>query len=160
VTFAKANALLWAPTLAAAATVAAVPGLAQATREAFSFKLEPHPGSFSEASEIFATNLRVAATLLLAAVVVAAAPLARPLMDALLVAIILPNTLLVGAALGAYQSPRWLVHLPLEWAALALALGPYGRPPSRPDATPLPLAAVRTVLALSAAASFESFLTP
>jgi hypothetical protein len=160
VTFAKANALLWAPTLAAAATVVAVPGLARETRDAFGFALQPHPGSPADAAAIFIANLRVAVTLLLASVIVTVAPRATRVADAIVFAIVLPNSLLVGAALGAYQAPRWLVHLPFEWAAFAIALVPYGRPEVWQHNASVRTMLGAMVLAIGGAAGVEAFLTP
>ena len=160
-TFARANALLWIPTLTLAALTAAAPGAAEAARDALAFELQPYPGSLDEAWVIALTNARVVAAVLLAALAVAFAPLVRCFADIAVALILIPNIGLVGVAAGAYahDAPRWLVHLPLEWAALACALASYMTEregaPGRDRSGPV--AATGLVVA---AALAETYLTP
>lgn len=51
----------------------------------------------------------------------------RPALHLLVGSVAAGNTILVGAAIGAYpiDAPRWLPHLPLEWAAFAACLAAY-----------------------------------
>ena len=73
------------------------------------------------------------------------------------------NALLVGTAVGAYgvSAMRWLPHLPLEWAALAVAAAAYVDSRSGPARFS---EALRTVvlaaLLVGAAAAAEVYLTP
>lgn len=63
--FARANALLWLPTLTCAALAATVPGLAPVLRDAFAFELRPRTGSLDETVAIILANARVVATIFL-----------------------------------------------------------------------------------------------
>lgn len=126
--FLRASALLWGTTIAAALVVATLPGAAPALRDAFGFRLDAaEPGSMSDAASYFTTNLRVVAALMLAGWARSRCSGLAPLLDVLAGAVIVINAAIVGAALGAYGTPavRWLPHLPLEWAAFALASTAY-----------------------------------
>jgi hypothetical protein len=69
------------------------------------------------------------------------------------------NAALVGAALGAHGTTAvpWLVHLPLEWTALALTATHYAGS-RKAGATLGPVANVAGLL--TAAALVESYATP
>lgn len=156
------HAALWATTLAAAAVVGCVPGLAGATRDALGLALRPHPGSLEQAATILATNARATALIFIAAAVAARLrPLRAPL-DAWVIATLALNAMLVGAALGAHGTDAvpWLVHLPLEWAALARTATHYlhARGRRRRASTARSAAAVAALLV--AAALVESYATP
>ena len=152
---------LWATTLAIGAVVAAVPGLSASTRDALGLALEPHPGSLGQAASILFTNARAVAFILVAGLVVAHVRwLARPL-DAWVALTLALNATLVGAALGAYGRTAlpWLVHLPLEWTALAISATEYLRVRKGDDRLRARRAAVVLVL-LVIAAGLESYATP
>jgi hypothetical protein len=150
-------------TLAVAALTAAVPGAPSRLREAFAFSLEGgRGGSLVEAANYFATNARVVAALLLAAW--ARTRIATgALLDAPVAAMLAANVGLVGAALGAYgfRAVPWLVHLPLEWAALGATSAAYVRSRTQRlsgDATAATAGAA--ALLLAGAASAEAWATP
>jgi hypothetical protein len=75
------------------------------------------------------TNARLLAVLALAALLVAALPAWRPVLDAVVGALALVNPIAVGAALGAGGPDVALAvpQLPFEWAALAGGLALYVR---------------------------------
>jgi hypothetical protein len=133
---------LWVATLTAAALTSCIPGAAACVRVVLAFTLTPHGGSPREVAEIAGTNLRVVIGLHVTAVL----PYRAPRM--LMIALLLANATAVGAAAAAYASGslRYLVHLPLEWAA-------FGR-----AATGARLPAALAFLVLAAIA--ESYLTP
>lgn len=160
-TFLRAYALLWAATLAVALAVAVIPGVVPAARDAFAFRLDvERAGTWREALSYFLANLRVVAALVLAAWARQRSRAFRPLLDALIVAAVASNAAVVGAALGAYgiAAASWLVHLPLEWAAVALPLAAAHAPesggPSSADALACCLACIAL---LAAAAVVEAF---
>jgi len=156
-------ALLHAMTLAAAAAAVAVPGLAPAVREALDFALVPTAGSVGEMLGILATNARAALFVVAAAWCAGRLRHVRAVGDVLIAGQAALNCIAVGAALGAY-GPRalsWLVHLPLEWAALALVLTAYLESRRRPlPATALLAALLAALAVLTVAAAAESFLVP
>ena len=154
---------LWAVTLAPAAIVHASPDLAHDIRTALAFRLEPTPGTLDDALGILGTNARVTAALLLAAVAVAGLAPLRPVLDVFVITIVVANAALVGIATGAYGPAAlpWLVHLPLEWAALGTAAAEYTRAragPLRPRH--VARSAGVTALLLILAAVSETYLTP
>ncbi len=160
---AHVSSALAAATFVPAAAVAAVPRLAASTRRAFGFELQPTPGSLHEAAEIAATNARVVAAVLLAAWGVSRAPIVKPFLDALVVLVGGVNAALIGCAIGSYGigALPWLVHAPLEVAALAVAAAAYrcsrAQPPGAP---PYRSVAVGCAGLVAAAAVVESYLTP
>lgn len=154
---------LWLATLAPATAVALTPGAAATARSALNFPLQPAPPSLNEAAQIALTNARVAGAIIVCAYAVARCPAARRLLDPLLVAVVVTNAALVGIALGAYGRAAlpWLIHLPLEWTALAMALTRYLS--ARRDSVSLIVlgrtgAIVAVVVAV--AATMEVVLTP
>lgn len=126
--FLYATTLIWAATIAAALAVALVPRAATAAREAFGFTLHaPLAGSWSDVATYFVANLRVVAAVFLASWARPRCGRLRPALDALVALTAAVNAGVLGAAIGAYGSrlvPS-LLHVPLEWAALAAALGTY-----------------------------------
>jgi hypothetical protein len=154
---------LWLATLAPAATVAVTPGAAATARSALNFPLQPSPPSLNEAAQIALTNARVTGAILLAAFTVTRCHRARALLDVALLAVVAPNAVMVGVALGAYgpSGLPWLVHLPLEWAALATALTAYvtARRRTLPARDQARRAAAVGVLVVVGALA-ESLLTP
>ena len=151
---------LWGATVVPAAVVHASPELAHDVRTALAFRFEPRPGTLNEALGILGTNARVTATLLLAAFAVTRAPVVRPALDALVAVVVLTNATVVGVAIGAYGKAAlpWLVHLPVEWGALATATAAYAR--SRAGPARVRESAARTAALLVIAALIEAYLTP
>ena len=160
---AKTTALLWAVTLCAALAAASLPGVAAALRDAFAFRLDAgRPATWAEAGDYFTANLRVISALLLAAAARARGGPAT-LLDVVVTLTALGNAGMVGAAIGAYGLPAlpWLVHLPLEWAALGVVLSAYGCGRHRLlTLRALGTAAVAATLLLLAAAATEAWATP
>jgi hypothetical protein len=127
----------------------------------------PHPtltGSLSDWLGILSTNLRaLAVPFILAALRFPATRLGRTIGDAVVAALIAFSTLSVGVAIGRWGGRLivYLPHLPLEWAALSLALAAWllirtGRAPRRL----LVEFAVAIVVLLVGAASLETWATP
>jgi hypothetical protein len=118
-TFALTLTALWAITLAAAG-LGALPTLI-----APRLQLHPHAiPSMHEALVTWAHNVRVAGwPLLFAATGLYRQRWQRQLGDLLLAASLIVNGVLVGAAVAAGHGRilPYLVHLPLEWAAMALS---------------------------------------
>lgn len=156
----RVHLALWAATLSPAAIVFPSPQLAQGIRTALGFRLEPTPGTLIEALNILGTNARVTATLFLAAVAVTGLPQLRPALDAFVAVLVLGNAALVGVAIGAYGTAAlpWLVHLPLEWAALGTAASAYAC--ARAGPARFAVRTPATALLLVAAAATETYLTP
>lgn len=160
---AVAAAWLWLLTLVPAISVAAIPGAAQALRSRLSFALAPYDGSTGELLGIAASNARVVVAIALAAWVRTRLPVLGPITDILVGLVVIANTTLVGIAVGAYgtASLPWLVHLPIEWGALAIVLAlhrPHGQR-TRHTAAWAVAPAVALVL-IVAGASVETYLTP
>ena len=159
----RAHVALWTTTAAAAATVALSPPLADTMREALRFSLQPSSGSIDEALAITTANARVLGAVLLAALAVRAAPVLKPALDALVGLVVGANAVLVGIAAGTYgaRALPWLIHLPLEWAAVGTALGLYAiarrRPPGHQE---LAGAGVTIATALATGAAAETYITP
>jgi hypothetical protein len=113
------------------ATVAAavrLGGLAPAARELLGFKFAPPAASIAEAAATAAGNLRLAAAVLLAALVVRLRPGSRRPLDVVVAALAALNAGAVGLAVGAYGTRALAAlagHGPLELAAFALAGGAY-----------------------------------
>ena len=156
-----ASTAVWSMTLAVTALVAAAPGAAELVRGAFAFRLDAgRPGTWGEAAGYFATNLRVVAAIHLAAWTRARSGPLGPLIDVVVGSTVTINAAVVGAALGAYgvRALPWLVHLPLEWAALGVAVSAYaaGRREFLATSTLLRTLVSACVL-LGAAATVEAF---
>lgn len=110
---------LWAATVAGVAAGALVGG----TRPAPT--IEVTTGALFV--DVVATNARLVAAITLAAVMVAADLVWRAVLDVVIAAMLAVNMLAVGAAIGAtgVQLTVSLAHLPIEWAAFAVATAAY-----------------------------------
>jgi hypothetical protein len=97
-------------------------------RRLLGFDFDPPARRPGQTIEIAATNLRLVAAALLAALVVRGRPQLRRPLDATLAALLALNTATLGVALGAY-GPRLVgalaPHAPLELAAFSLGGGVY-----------------------------------
>lgn len=158
-----ATGALWVMTLVPAALVVAVPGAPAAVRDVLAFRLEEGQRSgVHEAVTYLTTNARVVAVILVCAWA-RSRTCAGPLLDVVVAAIIGANVGLVGIALGAYgfSAVPWLVHLPVEWAALGVASAAYaaGRAHSLSTAEIAGPAGAAALL-LAAAAMMEAWATP
>lgn len=127
----------------------------------------PHPtltGSLWDWLGILSTNLRVLAVpFILAALRFPATRVGRTIGDAIVAALMAFSPLTVGVAIGRWRGRLlpYLPHLPLEWAALSLALAGWlliraGRAPRRL----LIEFAAWIVALLIGAASVETWATP
>jgi hypothetical protein len=158
-TFALVLAALWAITLTAAG-LGALPTLI-----ASQLQLDPHATpSMHDVLVTWAHNVRVAGwPLLIAAAGLYRERWQRRLGDFLLAASLIMSGALVGAALAAGQQRilPYLVHLPLEWAAVALSATGWLLT-SRLRLTRRQLAATSTVFAvlLALAAVLETYAVP
>jgi hypothetical protein len=84
--------------------------------------------------DVLTTNGRLVGAISLAALAVALVPAWRVVLDVVVAALLGANALAIGAALGA-TGPHvagWLAHLPVEWAALAVAAALYLEARRRP----------------------------
>lgn len=142
----------------AALVVASTPQLRAEVIRRLALSFEPQPGSMRELADILIANGRVVGAILLLAA--AARRRALPLLTARVLAagLVALNATIVGAALGAYgltTMTPWLVHLPLEWAALGIAASTLA-------ATPVShlRASLAVALILVVAAAIETFATP
>jgi len=150
-------------TLGPAAIVAVAPGAPTAIRDALQLRLEPKPGDWGAALDYLTANARVIAAIFLAAWARSRSGPLGPVLDALVALVIVGNTALVGAAIGAYGPPLlpWLVHLPVEWAAMTIAGVAFVRARAGDRLRrPLRVAISTATLALVVAAIAESFATP
>jgi uncharacterized membrane protein len=163
-----AYAWVWFQTAVVAVAVAAGGSrLGDATRHLLQLKLSARtnpPPSVGRALELAAHNVSVAAWPLLLGVAGAHRHhLTRTLGDWALLASIALNTLLVGAAVGAYglRLAPYVPQLPVEWAAVALGAASWlahrHTPPSIPDGL-LRLAVIAVLLLISAA--LETWAVP
>jgi hypothetical protein len=125
------TAICVATVLFAALVAVGGPGLTEPVRRLLGAQLSPRdnpPPSLTHILALAAHNIPIAAWPLLLGVIGADRHrLARQLADTLVVACLLVNTLVVGAALGAYGAPLlpYIPQLPLEWAGLALGTGSW-----------------------------------
>lgn len=116
-------AVTWGFTLTAAIAALTLPGLAETVRDGLRLSLSAHAVNPADVLSIFARNA------LTFAIAPALAQILRPWRgglwlsggSAFLALVLIPNTLIVGLAAGAYGGRLlpFLPHLPLEWAALA-----------------------------------------
>jgi hypothetical protein len=155
----RAGVLLIALTGLGTAAGALIPGLAGTTR--------PHPtltGSTSDALGILASNIRVlAAPFLLWLLRVHSSRLRRASGDVIVLALAGVSAVTVGIALGRWRERLipYLPHLPLEWAALIVAIAAWLLIRTG-SASPRQLLALAcsVVMLLCAAAAVETFATP
>jgi hypothetical protein len=142
--------------------VAALPGAALTVRDALGFRLQPQAAGLADTVDIATANAKVAALALVGALL-ARDRIARAGFDVLLTVVLTGNMAVIGAALGAYgpQLGPWLVHLPLELAALATPAGAYlqARRTRIRHLALLTIAALTCAL-LAVAALAETYLTP
>jgi hypothetical protein len=138
-------------TATTAVTVAVLPGASAAARDAFGFTLHGTPGSLHQVLAIVLSNLASLAVLELMTLAPVLAPAA--------IVIVVLNAATVGAAIAAYgtRALPFLVHLPLEWTALGLALAPHLPDPTRLTRT---RRISEIAISLTLAALAESYLTP
>jgi hypothetical protein len=159
----------WHPTLSAGAVIGLTafgvglalvnPGLAGSTR--------PHPtlpGSLGDAAGILQNNARVlAAPFLFVVLDFPQSSLGRRAGDLIVAALTAASTIPVGIELGRWQGRLlpYLPQLPLEWAALAVAVHVWirGRRGCGPTHRLMALAGL-TLALLIAAASLETWATP
>lgn len=125
------------------------------------------PAGPSTVLELLAQNAPVALwPLALVALGWPAIPAIRTLGDLLIIAQLLGHGLLVGAALAAHDGLwRYLPHLPLEWAAIAVPAGAWLTARSRPggvalDRRALTWAGGLTGALLIAAGAVETYAVP
>lgn len=120
----RVYALLWAATALAALAVSCVASLHQLAEASIDLNLRPHARpNTANVLRLVVANAWMAWPLLVAQLGGARIAWARTLTDVALIGNLALNTILVGAALGRYGPPLvpWLPHLPVEWAALAVA---------------------------------------
>jgi hypothetical protein len=145
-----------------AVVVALVPGWAPAMRSAFGLAFRPPPPDLSTMLGYATANARPIVLLLLGAFVASRSAAGRCVFDLVVGAVLSVNVVLVGVALGAYGIGLvpWLLHLPLELAALATAAGAY-RTARRATLPPTALlrSALISALLLVAAAFVETYVT-
>lgn len=163
------NRRAWCPTVTTGAVIGLTAlgvGLAIAD-PALAGSTEPHPtltGSLGDAISIVETNARVlAAPFLLVLLGFPHSRLGRHAGDLIVLALVAASTISVGLELGRWQDRLlpYLPQLPLEWAALALAVNAWAvaRSGHITVAELAPLVAVILVL-LVGAASIETWATP
>lgn len=148
------------------------PDIAAAARSLSPLALQPSSGSGAHALAIFTHNLRVVALPLLGAAALAGLrchpqprDTLRGLLDAVLCLSLVANATLLALSLAGYGLQRlapWLPHLPVEFAALAIALDVYltARRPGALSTRALPVAAAVCTVALALAAVLETYATP
>ena len=160
------TAVILAATGAVAAVTAVVPGLAQLSRQLLPTHLDGAglDHALGQVVALVAHNGAIVAALLAAAALrTRAGRLGRALCDALAVSIVARSILLVGFVLGGQGTDLlpFLIHLPLEWAALAAGTVAWRRSFDAP-LTPSDVAhfAAAAACALLAAATLETYATP
>ena len=159
----RAYLAIWALTVATAVLVLLAPGAAGHARRMLGFTLTPRRVDLADAMRVWLTNARFIALLTAAALLASRHRALRLVCDGVVGWAICSNVALVGVALGAYsaRAPRWLIHLPLEWAAIAAALALYLRARRRaPSASELAVMLLAAGAVLTAAAVLETFGTP
>ena len=158
---------VWALTLVASLATATITPLAHATRELLELRLVAAtnpPPSLGRVVAIAAHNIQTAGWPLLLPVLGAQRRAwSRTLADAAVIAGVVVNALLVGAALGSYQARLlpYLPQLPLEWGAVAIAPAQWWLSRRGNDGGSNRWSAAATlVLTLAAAALVETFCVP
>jgi hypothetical protein len=170
-TSARLLALLLFGPLAAGLLIGLSPALDADARRLVPLALTPGHPTLSQAAAILAANLRVVALPLLGAVALNASRAkpgraidVRALLDAFLGFGAVANALLLALSLGGYGLGRlvpWLLHLPVEFAALALALATYLAARRQPlSAAHLAAGAGLSGALLALAAVLETYGTP
>lgn len=151
--------------IAAVAGTSALPGVAARLRDALGFGFAGVPSTWPHVVDIAAHNAAIAAVPLSAAVAVEHGAARRTsAISAVLVGLLIANSVAVGLALGAYGSRAAVSlapHAPLEFAAFAVAGAAYMQ--TRRHAVGLrSLAGVAAVvlLPLVVAAFLEVFVSP
>ncbi len=137
-------------------------GASAHARQLLGFPFDPPARRPGEALEIAATNFRLVAASVLAALVVRLRPQLRRLFDITLVVVLALNTAALGVALGAYGSrlvDAVALHAPLELAAFALAGCAYlAARDGDLTAAGLALVAVLAVTLVAAGAAVETYV--
>ena len=148
--------------LAIAVGVAVTPGAPGLADRILRPGFDPPPARLADAARLFAHNLLALAPALLGPTVVAWLGRGRRALDTVVALQLLP-VIGVGAAAGTYGTAvlPWLVHVPVEWAALATALAYYtgARAPADPAQRRVP-SALLVIAFLAVAAALEIFATP
>lgn len=146
--------------------------VAAAARSLSPLALQPSTANGAQALSLFVHNLRVVALPLFSAAALSGLrchlgvrDTLRGLLDAVLCLSLLGNVTLLALSLAGYGLSRlapWLPHLPVEFAALAIALDVYltARRPGALSTRLLLVAAVACVVALALAAVIETYATP
>jgi ABC-type glycerol-3-phosphate transport system permease component len=149
-----------------------LPHVATTARSLSPLPLHPSRGSPAQAFSIFTQNLRVVALPLLGAAALTGLSrhrqsrnMLRALLDAVLSLSLVANLTLLALSLAGYGLERlapWLPHLPVEFAALAIALDIYltARRPGALSTRALLGAAALCTAALALAAVIETYATP
>lgn len=163
---ARTRAVAWqvlclhALTAATAVSVAIAPGASRGVARTLNLSFDPPPPTIQEAAGILASNGKVIAAILLLGVAARRALLTHRMARMLTAALVVLNASLVGAAIGAYglaTTAPWLIHIPLEWTALAVAAATLASPGRGLSAASA--AAIAAPL-LVAAAVVETYATP
>lgn len=117
----------WALTLLPALLVAVIPEADELIRHLLGLELRPHPAGLGPVVGIAARNTATCAIPLLVLALRLRGRRGRLVADIALAALLVVNVVQVGVALGAYGPGLlpWLLHLPIEWGALAVAFGAY-----------------------------------
>ena len=137
-------------------------GLADGARDWLAFEFAHPPARPSDAFAVAGGNLRLAAAVLLAALLVQLRPSTRPALDLIAAALVALNAGLAGVALAAYGR-RLLeavaAHAALELAAFAIAGGTYlTARRGALEAPRLAAAAAGCTVLLGAAAAMETYI--
>jgi hypothetical protein len=156
---------VWALTLLTAAVTAATPPLAGTATELLHLRLTAAtnpPPSIARAVAIATHNIpAIGWPLLLPFLNLRATP-ARTIAHLAVATTTAANAILVGAAVGVYQTPllAFTPQLPLEWAALALAPAGWIAARDAHDRRLLARTAAAMTTLLTAAAACETWLVP
>ena len=152
---------------AAVVSLTALGGLLGTLAPRLAGHTEPHPaltGTLATAAGILATNLRVLVLpFALWLLRFPAERLSRHLGDLLVLVVVTLNTLTVGIELGRWRTQLipYVPQLPLEWAALTIAVGAWLTARNdRAERSHLISLAVLSTLLLVSAAAVETWATP
>jgi hypothetical protein len=157
--------LVWAglcgSTLLVAVAVAVMPGLGRHARAVLGLSFDPPAARFGDVAGIWLHNLCALSPALAGPAVVRLLRRGRRVLLVLVAGQAAVGVLSVGGALGGYGPPLlpWLVHVPVEWMALAVALQAFRS--SRNNLSGwLPRSLAAVCLLLGAAALLEVYATP